>query len=254
VLPDQIDEIHTPDSSRYWIGESYEQRVRDGLEPEMIDKEFLRIWFRGHCDPYADLELPMAPHDLVVELAFRYVSLYEAITGEEFPFERASEADHAAGLLRGVAEHASSETQRAVILYDRDRDAHAVQSLVAGIRGGPTGVAVEPYHVAPAAQTLHLLELSRALSKESAAGLKTIIVVVCTDRLDHVSAIAREQSRLPVLLLLMERPGTHRSGSMSINEQATCVDASAAGVLVSTNIAGCLAALRTLFSLVAVRL
>ena len=54
----QIDEIHTPDSSRYWLAGSYEQRLSEGRDPEMIDKEFLRVWFREHCDPYADLELP----------------------------------------------------------------------------------------------------------------------------------------------------------------------------------------------------
>ena len=41
-----IDEVHTPDSSRYWINESYEAHFKEGLEPENIDKEFLRLWFR----------------------------------------------------------------------------------------------------------------------------------------------------------------------------------------------------------------
>ena len=64
-----IDEIHTPDSSRYWIAESYERRMGEGLEPENIDKEFLRLWFKDHCDPYEDETLPAAPDDLVVELS-----------------------------------------------------------------------------------------------------------------------------------------------------------------------------------------
>lgn len=49
-----IDEIHTPDSSRYWLAESYAARHAGGQEPENIDKEFLRLWFRAHCDPYKD--------------------------------------------------------------------------------------------------------------------------------------------------------------------------------------------------------
>ena len=40
-----VDEIHTPDSSRYWLADSYEERFAEGLEPENIDKEFLRLWF-----------------------------------------------------------------------------------------------------------------------------------------------------------------------------------------------------------------
>ncbi len=78
------DEIHTPDSSRYWLSEGYEQRFRQGLDPDNIDKEFLRLWFRAHCDPYNDPVLPDAPEELVVELSSRYIRLFEMITGREF--------------------------------------------------------------------------------------------------------------------------------------------------------------------------
>jgi len=77
-----IDEVHTPDSSRYWLALSYEERIAKGLEPENIDKEFLRLWFKDHCDPYHDKDLPKAPDDLVVELSSRYILLYAMITGK----------------------------------------------------------------------------------------------------------------------------------------------------------------------------
>ena len=79
-----VDEMHTPDSSRYWIAESYAERVATGMEPEMIDKEFFRLWFRERCDPYADTELPVPPDELIAELAARYIQLFERITGMEF--------------------------------------------------------------------------------------------------------------------------------------------------------------------------
>lgn len=79
-----IDEIHTPDSSRYWLSDGYEERFAAGKEPENIDKEFLRLWFRDNCDPYADEALPEAPKDLVAELSSRYIRLYEMITGSTF--------------------------------------------------------------------------------------------------------------------------------------------------------------------------
>jgi len=82
-----IDEIHTPDSSRYWLEDSYEERFANDEEPENIDKEFLRLWFREHCDPYNDPELPEAPEELVIELSSRYIKLYEMITGKEFKAE-----------------------------------------------------------------------------------------------------------------------------------------------------------------------
>ncbi len=79
-----IDEIHTPDSSRYWLADGYESRVAAGEEPDNIDKEFLRRWFAEHCDPYNDEQLPQAPPELVAELSHRYIRLYETITGAQF--------------------------------------------------------------------------------------------------------------------------------------------------------------------------
>lgn len=81
-----IDEIHTPDSSRYWISETYDERMNAGEEPQNIDKEFLRLWFMDNCDPYNDEVLPEAPNELVTELSSRYIYLYETITGGLFPF------------------------------------------------------------------------------------------------------------------------------------------------------------------------
>ena len=80
------DEIFTPDSSRYWLADSYEQRFTDKKEPENIDKEFLRLWFVDNCDPYNDKILPTPPEDLIVELSYRYIRLFEMITGTKFEF------------------------------------------------------------------------------------------------------------------------------------------------------------------------
>ncbi len=79
-----IDEIHTPDSSRYWLADSYAERLAAGQEPNMIDKEFFRLWFRERCDPYKDAVLPEPPDDLIAELASRYIQLFEKITGTAF--------------------------------------------------------------------------------------------------------------------------------------------------------------------------
>ncbi|PIA53420.1 hypothetical protein AQUCO_00900179v1 [Aquilegia coerulea] len=79
-----IDEVHTPDSSRYWIANSYKERFQGGVEPDNIDKEFLRLWFKDHCNPYEDKVLPDAPEELVCELAWRYIFLFETITKSKF--------------------------------------------------------------------------------------------------------------------------------------------------------------------------
>lgn len=98
-----VDEIHTPDSSRYWLAETYEERHEAGLEPQNIDKEFLRLWFRANCDPYKDDVLPDAPAELVAELSRRYITLYEMITGERFiPETRDMASDVVTGLKEVV--------------------------------------------------------------------------------------------------------------------------------------------------------
>ncbi|CAL9024247.1 unnamed protein product [Prunus brigantina] len=105
-----IDEVHTPDSSRYWIAHTYEERFKNGLEPENVDKEFLRLWFKEHCNPYEDeVILPNAPEELVRELSWRYIFLYETITKSEFKLPSTEEPIHDR-ISRNVARALSSLT------------------------------------------------------------------------------------------------------------------------------------------------
>jgi phosphoribosylaminoimidazole-succinocarboxamide synthase len=78
-----IDEIHTPDSSRYWFVESYEERHKRGEEPESFDKEYVRRWLaqEGYI---GDGESPTIPDEIRVEAGRRYVEAYERITGMTF--------------------------------------------------------------------------------------------------------------------------------------------------------------------------
>lgn len=78
-----IDEIHTPDSSRFWIEGSYAERFEKGLDPEPLDKDFVRRFYtatgyRGDGDP------PELPPEVRVGAAQRYMEAYERITGETF--------------------------------------------------------------------------------------------------------------------------------------------------------------------------
>ena len=81
------DEVHTPDSSRYWHAASYADRLAAGKEPESLDKEFLRLWIAERCDPYKD-PIPEIPPETLVEFSEKYIALYELVTGQ--PFERPS--------------------------------------------------------------------------------------------------------------------------------------------------------------------
>jgi len=77
------DEIHTPDSSRYWIGDSYERRFAAGEPPEPLDKDFLRRWVTARCDPYRD-PIPEIPREIILDTALLYIAAFETITGQEF--------------------------------------------------------------------------------------------------------------------------------------------------------------------------
>ncbi len=78
-----MDEIHTPDSSRFWRADSYGDRVAAGEEPESLDKEYLRRWLAAQGFT-GDGPMPELPDDVRVEAAVRYARAYEHITAEAF--------------------------------------------------------------------------------------------------------------------------------------------------------------------------
>jgi phosphoribosylaminoimidazole-succinocarboxamide synthase len=95
-----IDEIHTPDSSRYWLGDGYQERFERGEEQQMLDKENIRQWlirehgFSGQGKP------PPLSDDVRVMLATKYVEVFERLTGEAFASRVGSVADRIRANLR----------------------------------------------------------------------------------------------------------------------------------------------------------
>jgi phosphoribosylaminoimidazole-succinocarboxamide synthase len=78
-----IDEVHTPDSSRYWVAGSYQDRVGSGQEPESLDKEIVRralidAGYGGHGDP------PVLDAAVWQATSTRYIDAYERLTGRQF--------------------------------------------------------------------------------------------------------------------------------------------------------------------------
>jgi phosphoribosylaminoimidazole-succinocarboxamide synthase len=78
-----IDEIHTPDSSRYWQADGYLEALRDGGSPAAIDKEYVRLWL-GEQGYKGDGTPPELPIEVRVEAATRYISAFEQISGTAF--------------------------------------------------------------------------------------------------------------------------------------------------------------------------
>ena len=77
------DEIHTPDSSRYWIASGYPQAFETGTRPPSFDKDVIRSWVGARCDPYKD-PIPEIPAEMIEKTSRVYIDAYEQITGERF--------------------------------------------------------------------------------------------------------------------------------------------------------------------------
>lgn len=78
-----IDEIHTPDSSRFWIKDTYEERMKKGEDPQKLDKEYVRqhLAQQGFL---GDGQIPEISNEVKIEAASRYIKAYEMITGQQF--------------------------------------------------------------------------------------------------------------------------------------------------------------------------
>lgn len=94
-----IDEVHTPDSSRFWGVEGLAEAQRSAGEPEHWDKEFVRLWYAAQ-GYRGDGEPPTLPEEIVVEMARRYVALYEGLTGKSFQPAPNPAGARVAGVLR----------------------------------------------------------------------------------------------------------------------------------------------------------
>ncbi len=84
------DEIHTPDSSRYWMADTYDASIEKGEAPTTLDKDQIRRWVVARVDAYKD-DIPKIPNDLRISTAETYISVYEKITGQKFDMSTAGE-------------------------------------------------------------------------------------------------------------------------------------------------------------------
>ncbi len=103
------DEVHTPDSSRYWLADTYQAHLAAGHEPDSLDKEFLRLWISARCDPYRD-PVPDIPAETLIEFSAKYVRLFETVTGRRFdrpPCDKPVRARIEKNLRRALPEYFS---------------------------------------------------------------------------------------------------------------------------------------------------
>jgi len=100
------DEIHTPDSSRYWMADSYPARFAAGERPDSFDKDFVRSWVAARCDPYND-PIPEIPAELIEGTSKVYIQAFETITGQAFQAPAQAGGDILERIRRNLASYRS---------------------------------------------------------------------------------------------------------------------------------------------------
>lgn len=98
-----IDEVHTPDSSRFWYEDTYKKLYNQGEKQRKLDKEYLRQWLISK-NYMGDGPIPDIPDDVRVEVAYKYIKAYELITGTEFIPESKNAEEEAAIIAKSLKE------------------------------------------------------------------------------------------------------------------------------------------------------
>jgi phosphoribosylaminoimidazole-succinocarboxamide synthase len=102
-----IDEIHTPDSSRYFYAEGYEERQKNGEPQKQLSKEFVRQWLiENGFQGLEGQQMPYMPDEFVNTITDRYIELYEQITGKKF--EKSDTTDIQARIQKNVEDYLMS--------------------------------------------------------------------------------------------------------------------------------------------------
>ena len=116
-----IDEVHTCDSSRYWLKDTYEQRFREGKSPDKFDKDQVRDWVKTQCDPYVD-NIPTPPEDVINLVYNSYYNFYKKLTNLELIFNNKNIYDI-------LNENPLKLNKEVVILYGSQKDEDFVRKI-----------------------------------------------------------------------------------------------------------------------------
>lgn len=97
-----IDEVHTPDSSRFWLSESYEERFKNGETPKQFDKELLRSWL-SEMGFTGEGEVPTISPEIILKMSEAYKNAYSMVTGQELPVDQPDNRDIRSCVLESIS-------------------------------------------------------------------------------------------------------------------------------------------------------
>ncbi|MCX6817172.1 MAG: phosphoribosylaminoimidazolesuccinocarboxamide synthase [Candidatus Beckwithbacteria bacterium] len=180
-----IDEIHTPDSSRFWIKKSYEKRMKKGLEPENFDKEFFRLWYNQR-NYYGDGQPPKMPAAFKQKISQRYQQIYEKITGEKLVRAKGD-------ISMRIKNNLAILTDQVVIISGSVKDKEFVTKIETELKN--LKLRFRTYYASAHKQPLAVLQL---IKQYSLFGNKVVMITVA-GRSNALSGFVAANCQLPVI-------------------------------------------------------
>jgi phosphoribosylaminoimidazole-succinocarboxamide synthase len=118
-----IDEVHTCDSSRYWLKDTYDEKFRNGKSPEKFDKDQVRDWVKTQCDPYTQ-DIPIPPNNIINLVYNSYYRFYKKLTGLELVYNNKTVEN-----ILSNYELVNDKEKKVVILYGSKTDESFVNKI-----------------------------------------------------------------------------------------------------------------------------
>lgn len=180
-----IDEVHTPDSSRFWIKKTYQERLKKGLEPENFDKEFFRLWYakrnyRGDGSP------PKMPAYYQKKVSQRYIQVYEKITGEKFKIEKEN-------IQKRIKKNLSCLFDQVVIIAGSQKDKEFVRRIEKSL--SKNQICFKTFYASAHKQPKDVLDIIDHYKKNS----KKVVFITVAGRSNALSGFVAGNSPYPVI-------------------------------------------------------
>ena len=166
-----IDEVHTCDSSRYWLKDTYESKFKQGLEPDKLDKDCVRDWVKSVCNPYTDT-IPEIPQPIIQKAFDNYKFFYDSI----------SSIDATVNMKNIV-----------IIISGSEKDRHHVLNIIKELKHEK--IAVVPIVASAHKNTMKVLGLINCYNNDP----RNIIFVTVAGRSNALSGVVAANSIHPVI-------------------------------------------------------
>ena len=204
-----IDELHTCDSSRYWLAGTYKNNIENGREPDKYDKDVIRDWVKNNCDPYnTEIDIPEIPQEVVDNVSMVYEKYYNILTGgylQEDDLKNNSK-------LYIMKYFFNFVNKRAVVIFAGSiKDKKHIDKIESYLRAH--NLYSEIYYCSAHKETKRLMGI---LDRYEASD-REIIYITCAGRSNALSGVVASNSRFPVIAC----PVFNDKIDMSVNINST---------------------------------